>query len=96
MSNTLELLDTDLAPPNAAGEIALKTIVPGQLITPRINGNQYIFSPRANIFLAWIKPQDVSFVLDIKGGCNCGGVKKKIITRANVADVRRWLAGGGR
>ena len=79
---------------NADGWIALKryqTI--NKLVT--VGDEQYLFSTRANICMAWVRPEHVNQVLSLKKVC-CGGSKREQFRFANEADVRRWEAGGGR
>jgi len=79
---------------NEDGWVALKryqTI--NKLVT--IGEMQYLFSTRANICIAWVRPEHVNQVLTLKKVC-CGGSKKPQFRYANESDVRRWEAGGGR
>ena len=54
----------------------------------------YVFVPRANISLAWVKEADVPKLFAIKRGC-CGN-RKRVIFPANEADLRHWKNDGGR
>ena len=76
------------------GWIALKRY---QTINKIVNvsGEEYLFFTKANICLAWVKPEHVGAVLNIKKVC-CSGKKKPQFRYAGEADVRRWSAGGGR
>lgn len=74
---------------NSSGEVALKYLRGGQRL---VNG--YVFIPKANISLAWVKPEDVQVMYNIKRGC-CGN-KKRVIFPANEQDVRIWTNNGGR
>lgn len=59
------------------------------------DGTEYVFSPRANISLAWVLDEHVDQLLTKKKNC-CGGSKKPMFFLANESDVRRWTNGGGR
>ncbi len=79
---------------NDDGWIALKryqTI--NKIVT--VGGEEYLFYTKANICLAWIRPEHVGAVLNIKKKC-CGGNTKSQFRYANENDARRWSAGGGR
>ena len=76
------------------GWIALKryqTI--NKLVT--VGDEDYLFFTKANICLAWVRPEHVGAVLNIKKIC-CGGNKRPQFRYANETDVRRWSQGGGR
>lgn len=79
---------------NAAGEVALRyyQTIPH---TISVSGQQYAFVVRANICLAWIKPEHVAKVLSTTKRC-CGNSVKTVYHYANESDVRRWTNGGGR
>jgi len=80
---------------NDDGWIALKHRQPTQVLTKKTpSGHDYVFVPKANISMAWVRPDDVDNLLARKSGC-CGN-KKKSYTYANEDDVRRWTNGGGR
>ena len=79
---------------NDDGWIALKryqTI--NKIVT--VGGEEYLFFTKANICLAWIRPEHIDQVLNIKKIC-CGGSRKPQFRYANEDDVRRWIVGGGR
>jgi hypothetical protein len=79
---------------NSDGWVALKRYQKiNKLIS--VGGEQYLFQTRANICLAWVRPEHVGAVLAIKKVC-CGGNKKPMFLHANESDVRRWENGGGR
>ena len=84
----------DTAIRNDAGDVAMK-YGKEQRILVKCGVNEYVFALRANISMAWIKPDDVPCVRRVKGGC-CGPKKPGIIVFANESDARRWTAGGGR
>jgi len=60
-----------------------------------VGDEEYLFATRANICMAWIRPEHVDQVLAIRRVC-CSGTKKPMFTYANEDDVRRWTNGGGR
>jgi len=60
-----------------------------------VGGEEYLFLTKANICMAWIKPEHAGAILQIKKEC-CGGSRKAEFRPANENDVRRWEAGGGR
>ena len=92
--DNLILIVSDSPPPT----IALKYYQPTQVIargTP--TGKEYVFVPKANISMAYVDPGDVDNLLARKGGCNCGGSRRRqAFERANEDDERRWNNGGGR
>jgi len=50
----------------------------------------YVFVPRRNVFLAWVHPDDVAFILAIKETC-CGGKPKPNVYRyANEQDLKLY------
>jgi len=78
---------------NENGEVALRSYQTVQkLIT--VNGRSYVFVPQHNISLAWINPEDVSTVLNIKRGC-CGN-KNPYFRYANQHDIDIWYGRIGR
>jgi hypothetical protein len=82
---------------NNVGQVALKYYQPAQVLaqgTP--TGSGYVFTPKANISLAWVEAGDVDNLLQRRAGCNCGGKKRQAFYYANEDDVRRWTNGGGR
>jgi len=55
----------------------------------------YIFTIRANIPMAWVDPEHVGCMQNVKWGC-CGHKKAGGVIFANESDVRQWTNGGGR
>ena len=55
----------------------------------------YAFQIRANIPLAWVEPEHIPCLTNVKWGC-CGNKKPGGVIFANEDDVRRWNNGGGR
>lgn len=83
---------------NDDGQIALRYRRQQKAVVecgPHADRRTYIFSMRANISMAWVKPEDVPCCLAVKGGC-CGQKKTGVIIYASETDVRRWTNGGGR
>lgn len=76
------------------GYVALRRRDLGNITVNGLGGRTYFFTMKANIAIAWVHPDDVNKLLQMRGGC-CGG-QKILFTQANVADVRRWTNGGGR
>ena len=74
---------------NEIGQVAIKYKRQNQKL---VNG--YVFIVKANISMAWINPEDVQKLLNIRGGC-CGA-KQKMFIYANSDDTRRHTVGGGR
>ena len=74
---------------NSNGEVALKYLRGGQRLV-----GEYVFIPRANISLAWVKEQDINKLFAVRRGC-CGNTKR-VIFPANEQDVRIWNNNGGR
>jgi hypothetical protein len=79
---------------NNEGFVALKRVRTINKIV-NVGGEEYFFNTRANICMAWIRPEHVDGVLSIRRTC-CGGSKKPDFRHANEDDVRRWTNGGGR
>lgn len=83
---------------NASGEVALKYYPPTQILVQNVPSGTdgYLFTIRADISLAWVKPEDVDNILARKGAkpC-CPGNTLKPYRFANEADVRRWQNNGG-
>lgn len=79
---------------NDAGEVAVAyyQTIPHVV---GVSGYEYAFSVKANICLAWIKPEHVDRILAIKK--NCCGNNSRYVYRLEILDhVRRWTNGGGR
>ena len=79
---------------NDDGWVALKRFQTMNKIV-NVGGDEYLFITKANICMAWIRPEHVESVLRIKKVC-CGGSRKPMFRQANDDDVRRWTVGGGR
>jgi hypothetical protein len=79
---------------NDEGWVALKRFQTINKVV-EVGGESYLFFTKANICLAWVRPEHVEAVLNIKREC-CGGSRKPMFRYANESDVRRWTAGGGR
>jgi len=73
---------------NGDGWVAVKYLqqVPHVI---QVRKNEYAFSVRHNINLAWIRPEDVDMVMQIRKEC-CGGSKRPKYVFANELDVQRW------
>ena len=79
---------------NDDGWVALKRYQTINKIV-KVGGEEYLFFTKANICLAWIRPEHVESVLNIKKIC-CGGSRKHQFRYASDVDARRHTAGGGR
>jgi len=80
---------------NSNGEVALRYMRGGQKLFQGKGLSQgYVFIPKANISLAWVKPEDVEKMYRIKRGC-CGS-EKRVIFPATEDAVRQWTNNGGR
>ena len=80
---------------NTEGQVALKYMTTSQKLVTAPGGNQYVFSIKHNIALAWVNNDDAGALLGMKFGCGCGnGSKKNLIFYASDTDVRRWQFGG--
>ena len=79
---------------NDDGWIALKRYQTINKIV-KVGGEEYLFFTKANICLAWIRPEHVYQVLQKMKVC-CEDTRKPMFRYANEDDVRRWSAGGGR
>ena len=84
---------------NGQNEVALKFYQPQARVLVPANTTptqtDYVFLCKANITLAWVKPEDVDNLLARKKTC-CGGNQRPRFLHANEDDVRRWTNGGGR
>lgn len=73
---------------NDAGEVAIRHYQPIQkLIT--VGNTSYVFIPKFNISIAWIKPEHVDTVLRMRKSC-CGNRKHKMFTITDQTHVDRW------
>lgn len=93
------MTDSPLTPPNAQtdaqGYVAVRYRQPGQVLLQNMpSGAEYVAVTRANICMAWVKPEDLPAVLLKRDYC-CGGHANQAFHLANEADVRRWTNGGG-
>lgn len=61
------------------------------LITKQRSGasQDYVFSIRNGVTLAWVEPEDVPAVQAVKLAC-CGGREKPVFRPATDAEVTRW------
>lgn len=80
---------------NENGEVALRAYQTVQKLI-KANGHNYVFVPKHNISLAWIKPEHVSTVLSITRNCNCGGNRNPYFRYADQHDVDIWNGTIGR
>lgn len=60
-----------------------------------VGNTTYLFDVKAAISMAWIRPEHVDTVLEIRKQC-CGGSKQRVFRYANEDAVRIWTNGGGR
>lgn len=74
---------------NEIGEIAVRW---NMLTTKQIfiGNHEYWFNIRANISLAWVKPEHIDKMLSVKTIC-CGGTGSQSCHLASELDVKRWL-----
>ncbi len=80
-------------PTNSNGYVAVKHY---QFIHKRvqINGRTYDFIPRHGVSMAWVHPDDVGKLLELRGGCNCpNNTSGKSFRLANDLDVSYWETG---
>lgn len=80
---------------DANGNVALKYYQTIPHVVAISDQTSYAFAVRANICLAWVRPDHVEKMLNKTKVC-CGGNRKKVYFLANENDVRRWTNGGGR
>ena len=81
---------------NDVGQVALKYHQPVQKYVQMGDGAEYVFIVRANISFAWVQPNHVDFIMNIRrNDCSACG-NKPVFRYANSDDVRRWTVGGGR
>jgi hypothetical protein len=74
---------------NENGEVAIRwnVLAPKQV---QIGQTLYRFDIKANISLAWVKPEDVDRMLAVRVSC-CGGTQNQSCHLANELDAKRWL-----
>ena len=79
-----------------SSKVAIKKMGPNRQ-NPKLvelpNGKSYYFSPKNNICMAYVDPEDVDAILAIRKSC-CGGNRRPIFFLANEADIRRYEYGG--
>ncbi len=54
-----------------------------------IRKKQYVFMIKYNISLAYIEPEHVDSILNMRGGC-CGNNKRGIFRMASDQEIRIW------
>jgi len=54
-----------------------------------IRKKQYVFTIKYNISLAYVEPEHVDSILNMRGGC-CGSRKRGIFRRATEQEIRIW------
>lgn len=77
---------------NTDGWIFLRYFQPIQKLV-EIGGNSYVFVPQCNVSGCWVRPQDVSRILDIRREC-CGGQRTASFGYSNEENARLWLGLG--
>lgn len=55
----------------------------------KVRDTQYVFTIRYNISLAYVEPEHVDAILNIRGGC-CGNKKSGVFRRATDQEIRIW------
>lgn len=55
----------------------------------RVQDERYVFVVRRNISLAYIDPEHVQSILDMRGGC-CGQSRTGIFREATEQEIRLW------
>lgn len=82
---------------NDAGYVAIKWVLPRPAKPVIIDGEEtvYLFTPKQNIWMAWVKPEHVDRLLVFKEKtCNCNnGVYKNAFMLCNQLDVCLWMTG---
>lgn len=57
----------------------------------KVENDTYIFTPLHNVSLAWVKPEHVSKLQQVKAsGCKCGGGGKPKFFLASLINVHLW------
>ena len=81
----------DIRITNSAGDVALQWALSRPAKPVKIDGTEtvYVFTPRHNVWMAWVKPEHVDRLLAFKEktcNCNSGTYKNafKLATRINV------------
>lgn len=82
---------------NDAGNVAIKWVLPRPAKPVTIEGDKtvYIFTPKQNVWMAWVKPEHVDRLLAFREKtCNCNnGVYKNAFMLSNQLDVNLWEYG---
>ncbi len=82
---------------NDAGEIAIAYHQPAQAYVDASQmptGRGYVFSVQRAVSLAWVHPDDVQAILDIRKTCQgCGGRRKQRFAYATDGQVSVWTDG---
>lgn len=73
---------------NANGEVAMKHAQPNTQFV-NVSGREYVFFPKRNVSMCWVREEDVQKILDITRQC-CGGNKAHPYRLAHGGDVRVW------
>ncbi len=82
---------------NEEGQVALRYMKQATVLAS-CNGqgaNEYIFTTKANISMAYVNEEDVECMLQVTAGC-CGEKQKLVVFYGDETHVRRWETGGGR
>ena len=74
---------------NESGEIAVRMRQATQK-TIRVGSNEYTFTVRSNVSLAWVKPKDVDKLLSMTITC-CNGRQSLFTFLPDEVHVKRWL-----
>lgn len=77
------------------GDVALQWTINTNGKTIRIDGTQqyYVFSPKMNVVMAWVKPEHLPALLNHKEkSCNCNnGTYKNAFVPATLINVNLWM-----
>ena len=78
---------------NVNGQIAVRRYRQNRKRVIISDKRLYHFIPKNNICMAWVDPEDLQAILNIKYKC-CGNSSKQEFFIASETDVRRYLYGG--
>ena len=85
------VIHSEMGNKNEAGQIALAYYQPSpKMVT--VGKRAYVFTPQHAVSLAWVEPEDVATLLEMKKSC-CGGSQNPMFRYATDGQVRTWTTG---
>ena len=78
---------------NSQGQIALRWTINTNGKTVQMGEKYYVFQPKMNVVMAWVDPQDVPSLLNVREKiCNCNnGTKKLAFEYCSLVNVNLWM-----